>query len=66
MAAFVEMSSSVSVEENMRTKKNTEDAKALTRERIGANVHATLEMAKSAGVEPALAGRCLALKKIFA
>ena len=66
VAAFVEMSSSISVEENLRTKKNTEDAKALTRERISANVQATLEMAKAAGVEPALAGRYLALRNIFA
>jgi hypothetical protein len=60
------MSSCISAEENVRTRKNTEDAKALTRERISANVHATLEMAKSVGVEPALAGRYLALRNIFA
>jgi glutamate dehydrogenase (NAD(P)+) len=65
VAAFVEMSSSISAEENVRTKKNTEDAKALTRERIHANVLATLEMARSAKVEPVLAGRYLALKNIF-
>jgi glutamate dehydrogenase (NAD(P)+) len=66
VAAYIEMSSSISAEENVRTRKNTEDAKALTRERISANVQATLEIAKSVGVELALAGRYLALRNIFA
>lgn len=65
IAAFVEMSSVVPIEVNAKTRKNAEDAKALTRERVRANVRATLELAKSAQVEPALAGRYLALKNIF-
>jgi glutamate dehydrogenase/leucine dehydrogenase len=64
VAAFVEMSSSISVEENLRTKKNTEDAKLLTRERISANVRAVLEISKSTRVEPVVAGRYLALKNM--
>jgi glutamate dehydrogenase (NAD(P)+) len=66
IAAYVEMSSTITPEENLKTKKNSEDAKALTRERMRANVQKTLEIAKSAGVEPALAARYLALRNIFA
>lgn len=65
IAAYVEMSSTVSVEENLRTKKNVEVAKALTRERIRINTMRTLELSRSASVEPAMAGRYLALKNIF-
>jgi glutamate dehydrogenase/leucine dehydrogenase len=65
IAAYVEMSSTISPEENVRTRKNCEDAKLLTRQRMRENTLQTLEIARSAGVEPALAGRYLALKKIF-
>jgi glutamate dehydrogenase (NAD(P)+) len=66
IAAYVEMSSTISPEENVRTKKNCEDAKLLTRQRMRENTLQTLQIAKTAGVEPALAGRYLALRKIFA
>lgn len=66
IAAYVEMNSKVSIEENLTTKKNAEDAKALTRERMRANVQETLELATSIGVEPARAARYLALRNIFA
>ena len=66
IAAYVEMSSTVSPEENLKTKKNAEDAKALTRERMRANVTQTLAVAADTGVEPALAARYLALRNIFA
>lgn len=65
IAAYVEMSSTVSPEENLKTKKNSEDAKALTRERMRANVTQTLTVAADTGVEPALAARYLALRNIF-
>lgn len=65
IAAYVEMSSTVSSEVNAKTRKNAEDAKALTRERMRANVLATLELARSAKVEPARAARYLALSNIF-
>lgn len=65
IAAYVEMSSSISPEENLKTKKNSEDAKALTRERIATNVHRTLEIARDATVEPCLAAKYLALTNIF-
>ncbi len=65
IAAFVEMSSTVPPAENAKSRKNAEDAKALTRERMRANVRATLELARSAEVEPARAARCIALSNIF-
>lgn len=65
IAAYVEMSSSITPDENLKTKKNSEDAKALTRERIAANVHRALEIARDADVEPVLAAKYLALTNIF-
>jgi glutamate dehydrogenase/leucine dehydrogenase len=65
IAAYVEMNATISPEENLKTKKNAEDAKALTRDRMQANVRKTLEIATSTGVEPALAARYLALRNIF-
>jgi hypothetical protein len=59
------MSSSITPEDNVRTKKNSEDAKALTREKIAANIQRTLEIARDANVEPALAAKYLALTNIF-
>jgi glutamate dehydrogenase (NAD(P)+) len=64
IAAYVEMSSHTSPEENLRTKANCEAAKAQTRERIRENTVQTLTLAKTVGVEPTLAGRYLALQKI--
>lgn len=65
IAAYVEMNATISPEENLKTKKNAEDAKTLTRERMQANVRKTLEIATSTGVEPALAARYLAFRNIF-
>lgn len=65
IAAFVEMSSTISPEENVRTRKNAEDAKRLTRQRMSANVAKALEIAKGSGVEPQVAARYLALTNIF-
>lgn len=65
IAAYVEMSSSITPEENSRTKKNSKDAKALTREKIAANIQRALEIARDANVEPALAAKYLALTNIF-
>lgn len=65
VAAFVEMSSTLSPEENLATRKSVEDAKKLTRERMRCNVSKTLELAKQYGVEPVRAARLLALRNIF-
>jgi glutamate dehydrogenase (NAD(P)+) len=65
IAAYVEMSSTMTPEENLKTKRNSEDAKALTRERIRDNVTRTLRISSDTGVEPSLAARYLALRNIF-
>jgi glutamate dehydrogenase (NAD(P)+) len=65
IAAFVEMSSTISPAENVRTRRNAEDAKQLTRQRMSANVKRALEIAKVAQVEPQVAARYLALSNIF-
>lgn len=65
IAAFVEMSSTISPEENVRTRMNAEEAKKLTRQRMSANVKRALEIAKASGVEPQVAARYLALTNIF-
>jgi hypothetical protein len=59
------MTSTVSPEENKRTRRNVEDAKAMTRERMRANTKAALEIAQVATCEPVVAARYLALRNIF-
>ncbi len=65
IAAYVEMTSPVSNEENLRTKQKAEEAKFQTRERIHANVLSMLRLAQDLRVEPVHAGRYMALKRIF-
>ena len=65
IAAFVEMTSEVAPEENARTRRNVEEAKRLTEEKIRANLLQVLDVSCSLRVEPAQAGRYLALKSIF-
>ncbi|MBU6234752.1 MAG: Glu/Leu/Phe/Val dehydrogenase [Alphaproteobacteria bacterium] len=64
IAAYVELTSKVSVEENARTRAKAEEAKQLTRDRIAANVKTMLDMAQNLGVEPYEAALYIALKKI--
>lgn len=65
IAAFVEMSSPVSPEENARTRAKVKEAKELTRKLMRAGTKEILEISRSAGVEPAIAGRYRALRSIF-
>ncbi len=65
IAAFVELSSKVSVEENAKTRAKVTQAKELTRSKIQENVRETLEIAKSYQIEPVEAGLSLALGRIF-
>lgn len=65
IAAFVELTSAVSIDENLKTRAKVEEAKAMTRERIAANVKNMLDMAKELGVEPYDAGLYISLQKIF-
>ena len=65
IAAFVELTSKVSIEENVKTRKKVEEAKALTIERIGANVAKMMDLARTLNVEPAEAAMHIALTNIF-
>ncbi len=64
IAAFVELTSTISAEENARTRKNVEDAKEYTRVRIADNVSAVLALADQYGVECVSAARLLALRNM--
>lgn len=65
MAAFVEMTSDVSPEENLKTRANPERAKALTIDRITENVRLMMGHVRDHNVEPSHAGKYMALKNIF-
>jgi glutamate dehydrogenase (NAD(P)+) len=65
IAAYVEMTSTISPEENVRTRKNVEDAKEMTIHRLRSNTQKALEISQAAGCEPAIAARYIALKNIF-
>lgn len=62
IAAYVEMTSKLSPEENVRTRGNVLAAKELTQSTITANVTHMLELAKNNSVLPVDAGRLLALR----
>ncbi len=64
IAAYIELSSPVSVEENLKTRKKVEEAKTLTRKRIAENVGRMLELAESCNVDPVNAGRMMALRNL--
>jgi glutamate dehydrogenase (NAD(P)+) len=65
IAAFVEMSSPVTPEENAKTRAKVKEAKDLTRKLMRAGTQEIFEIARSAGVEPSIAGRYRALRSIF-
>lgn len=64
VAAFVEMTSKATVEENVRTRRKVQEAKELTTAKITDNVQMMYSLAKEFDVEPAKAGRYLALRNI--
>ncbi|NBX04472.1 MAG: Glu/Leu/Phe/Val dehydrogenase, partial [Alphaproteobacteria bacterium] len=65
IAAFVELTSKVSTEDNIKNRTKVEEAKTMTRTRIAANVSKMLDLAKTYGIEPADAGFYMALQNIF-
>lgn len=65
IAAFVELTSKVSVDENVKNRTKVEEAKNMTRTRIDANVRRMLDIAKQYGVEAPDAGLYMALTAIF-
>lgn len=66
LAAYVELSLDIPPEENVRTRRKVNEAKRLTIDRINANVREMLTLSSQHKVEPAVAGRYLALRSIFA
>ena len=66
IAAFVEMTSNVSNEENKKSKKKVLEAKATTRAKVRDNVTQVLNLTDSFRLEPSVAARYLALTRIFA
>lgn len=65
IAAFVELTSSVTPEENARTRRKVEEAKEITIGRITVNVQKLMKLVADHGIEPAQAGRYMAYKNIF-
>lgn len=66
IAAFIELTSKITPEENLRTRKNVNDAKEYTRKRIGENVVAVVDLAAECGVSLVEAARLIALRNIQA
>jgi glutamate dehydrogenase (NAD(P)+) len=65
IAAFVELTSDVSDEENARTAAKVDEAKHTTRTMVSANVTEVLDLASSAGASPVDAASLLALRRVF-
>lgn len=65
IAAYTELTTSITAEENERTHKIVDDAKAYTREKIAENVSSLYEIMNTHGTGPAISARYLALRNIF-
>lgn len=65
IAAFVELSSSVSAEENAKTRAKVTEAKDMTRTKVAENVGELLTLVKTLGVRPDLAGDFMAWRNII-
>jgi glutamate dehydrogenase (NAD(P)+) len=65
IAAFVELSSSATPEENIESRVNVKKARALTKEKVSANVLRTLEQSTTAVIAPYKLARAEAIKKIL-
>lgn len=65
IAAYVEMTSPISIEKNFKTRAKVEHAKAETIKRITENVRAMMTLVRSLDIEPARAGRFMALQNLI-
>jgi glutamate dehydrogenase (NAD(P)+) len=65
IAAFIELTSDLTPEENAKTRGNVIKAKEYTREKISENVEKVFDLVDSLHVEPAQAGRFIALQNMF-
>jgi len=66
IAAFVELTSKVSLEENIRTGAKSHEAKQITRQRVADNVREVLNLASESDSSPVEAAHFLAYQRIFA
>lgn len=64
IAAFIELTSKVTPEENAKTRAKVIEAKNYTVEKISQNVHNLMKTVRELDVEPTHAGRYIALSKI--
>lgn len=65
IAAYIEMTSDVTPEENVKTRANVTESKNLTIHKISENVHELMSMVKSLGIEPSHAGQYMAYRNIL-
>jgi glutamate dehydrogenase/leucine dehydrogenase len=65
IAAYVELTSTATLEDNLKNRTKVKEAKQLTEEKISDNVRQILKIVHELKVEPVQAGMYLALKKIF-
>ncbi len=65
IAAYVELISKVTPEENAKTRINVTNAKNMTIERITDNVNKLMKLVRDIGVEPSHAGMYMALTNMF-
>jgi len=65
IAAYIELTSTISAEENFKTRANVENAKTETINRISENVRTMMTLVRSLDIEPARAGRFMALQNLI-
>lgn len=65
IAAYVELSSSVSVEENTKSRAKVTEAKDMTRTKVEQNVHALYDLVNALSVRPDLAADYMAWRNII-
>lgn len=65
IAAYIEMTSDVTPEENVKTRANVTASKELTIRKISENVRELMSMVKTLGVEPSHAGQYMAYRNIL-
>jgi glutamate dehydrogenase/leucine dehydrogenase len=65
IAAYVELTSKVTPEENAKTRAKVNEAKEITIARITANIEKLMKLVADNGIDPVKAGRYMAYKNIF-
>ncbi len=65
IAAYVELTSKITPEENAKTRAKVNEAKKITIDRITKNIHILMGLAAENGVDTVTAGRYMAYKNIF-